>query len=101
MDLTIIKSAQRPFSPITRLLIILFLIGLLSTGVLHLVMGPEGASTLWLLAHLAWRLVPPPVWAVAGATAVFWLWLMRRLWGGEPIFRPKKRISEQTTGFFI
>lgn len=101
MDFTNVNAAQRPFPPIARLLIGLFLIGLLLAGGLSLVIGGERTDALWVLAQVVWRLVPPLVWAAAGATAVFWLWLMRRLWGGEPIFQPNKRISGRTTGFFI
>jgi hypothetical protein len=38
------------------------------------------AQAVWVLAQVAWRLIPPFVWLAPGATAVFWLWLLRRLW---------------------
>lgn len=105
MDFINVKAAQRPFPPITRLHIALFLIGLPSAGVLYLVVGPERVSALWsalwLLAQVVWRLLPPLVWAAAGATAVFWLWLMRRLWAGNPVVRPEEGESGRAAGFFF
>jgi hypothetical protein len=74
-----LQGLQRPSGGLVRLVIILLGTGLLLSAGLLLIAGPEFITAAWVLARLAWRLTPPVVWLMAGATAVFWLWLMRRL----------------------
>lgn len=99
MEIITLQGLQRPSAGLVRLLIILPGIGLLLSVGLLLIAGPEFITAAWVLARLAWRLVPPVVWAVSGAAVVFWLWLLRRLWAGEPIGRPKEGASGQQPAF--
>jgi len=101
MEIVTLQRLQRPSAGLVRLVIILLGTGLLLSAGLLLIAGPEFITAAWVLARLAWRLTPPFAWAAAGAAAVFWLWLMRRLWLGEPIIKPKRGSSARAGGFFF
>jgi hypothetical protein len=81
METITVQADKRPFAPaIIIALLLVSMIGLIPAGALYLAAGPQLGQAAWALARLAWRLIPPLLWAVVGAAAVFWLWLMRRLW---------------------
>lgn len=65
---------QRPLS--------LFLLSALALGAAGWVVAYAifSAQAAWVLMQAVWRLTPLYVWLAMGATAVFWLWLLRRLW---------------------
>ncbi len=69
---------QRPFSGFLLLALALIVPGW-AVAYPTIVAAPL-TQAVWVLMQVAWRLVPPFVWLTLAGTAVFWLWLLRRLW---------------------
>lgn len=67
--------------PLSLILLLGLALGAAGWAVAYpLFMAAPPAQAARVLAQLAWRLTPACVWLALGATAVFWLWLLRRLW---------------------
>jgi hypothetical protein len=82
MNVKLIQPSERLWQrPLSLILLLSLAFGVAGWVVVSpLIMATPLAQATWVLAQVAWRVIPPFIWLALGGTAVFWLWLLRRLW---------------------